>query len=624
MSNATNCNINIVLKHVNRIVSRSRSSHCPLEKSSSTDSNYSNYSNYSNLSDYCHSQLNDIQESLPTKSMQINGSKHSLKSEKTYGHKPINSVRKNKNTNTNQNMLSKHQSKDFPRRSSAIDYAPDTQESRRIGEGSYGIVYENLTDKNKVDKISKKILVCPCVTSHNHIQKNCLFYNEASVKEAFFLVSEMSPFIVSATADVSENYMTITMPYETCTIFSWVKASSFTERINAIFEIVLQCTYALNDIHVKNIVHGDLKSENVCINPANRRVKLIDFGSCQFVDHLNKHTLSSLHCRAPELLEPPIKIGKANDIFALGLLIIFILTGKNIRYTTNDVRDWKSQNYSSMPFTIAINSVDKQILFILDALNEMLCLNPENRITSAQLLANLMTNSPDTSERMRTISTAHLNARVSTKVKHWQHSQSKSASDYCVEVLQHIGVVCEQLRVNHCFLNAARLYLFLSSEISKQSNEYFKVNDFTQYACVVISSCLLKFNGVCLNECVVIKNKHDNQSSNDSYVLKQLVEEIDKVIKHTKFDTLLHFPNEFISFNMDLDLVIFVLINSKTFLFSNRCVNSAYDCVMNYHKSVGKLSSNTETMQRDNSFVDKLNTKLFLNTQSQLQRNYTV
>jgi dual specificity tyrosine-phosphorylation-regulated kinase 2/3/4 len=80
--------------------------------------------------------------------------------------------------------------------------------------------------------------------------------------------------------------------------------------------------------HENNIVHCDLKPENVLID-ANGfpNVKIIDFGSSCFVGQQRYEYIQSRFYRAPEVILG-IKYGPPMDVWSFALIIIEIIIGK--------------------------------------------------------------------------------------------------------------------------------------------------------------------------------------------------------------------------------------------------------------------------------------------------------
>ena len=99
----------------------------------------------------------------------------------------------------------------------------------------------------------------------------------------------------------------------------------------------------INYCHTKNIVHRDIKMENILIDD-NKKVKIIDFGFSVISEPDKK---LNIFCGTPSYMAPEI-VSKINykglpaDIWALGILLFALLTGtfpfrgnKSIIYNRN-------------------------------------------------------------------------------------------------------------------------------------------------------------------------------------------------------------------------------------------------------------------------------------------------
>ena len=86
--------------------------------------------------------------------------------------------------------------------------------------------------------------------------------------------------------------------------------------------------WALDYLHEKNIAHRDLKPENILLD-ANLTVKLADFG---FATNHNIDALQDFcgtkSYMAPEILERKTYNGLKADIFALGVMLLVLVSGK--------------------------------------------------------------------------------------------------------------------------------------------------------------------------------------------------------------------------------------------------------------------------------------------------------
>jgi tRNA A-37 threonylcarbamoyl transferase component Bud32 len=100
-------------------------------------------------------------------------------------------------------------------------------------------------------------------------------------------------------------------------------------------EIILQVAEALHYIHGSDVVHCDIKTENILITTqgANKRrqvlVKLLDFGLARSLrtSRITSSLSGTPHYVAPERIrgEPP---APSSDIYGLGILFYEVLTGK--------------------------------------------------------------------------------------------------------------------------------------------------------------------------------------------------------------------------------------------------------------------------------------------------------
>jgi len=96
-------------------------------------------------------------------------------------------------------------------------------------------------------------------------------------------------------------------------------------------------------MHAMNIVHRDLKPENIMVDE-NLNIKIADFGlsTSHNIQSLNDFQGTKTYM-APELIEKRTYNGKKVDLFAIGVILFFLVTGifpfeaadKNDRYYKN-------------------------------------------------------------------------------------------------------------------------------------------------------------------------------------------------------------------------------------------------------------------------------------------------
>jgi serine/threonine protein kinase len=98
-------------------------------------------------------------------------------------------------------------------------------------------------------------------------------------------------------------------------------------------KIVLQILHGLNYMHnTKNIVHRDLKLDNImCVNTTGEdiTIKICDFG---FACYLKANQMMDMYCGTPNYMAPEILRGNDYDcrvdIWSLGIMTYEMLCGK--------------------------------------------------------------------------------------------------------------------------------------------------------------------------------------------------------------------------------------------------------------------------------------------------------
>ena len=90
--------------------------------------------------------------------------------------------------------------------------------------------------------------------------------------------------------------------------------------------IGLDLCHALATVHRHDLLHGDIKTENV-MREVSGRIVLMDFGAAREQDSAQTSVVSgTLNYLAPEVLRGAAP-SPANDIYALGVLLFRLLSG---------------------------------------------------------------------------------------------------------------------------------------------------------------------------------------------------------------------------------------------------------------------------------------------------------
>jgi hypothetical protein len=113
-------------------------------------------------------------------------------------------------------------------------------------------------------------------------------------------------------------------------------------------EVMVQTRHGLQMAHARNLVHRDIKPDNIFVAHARRvgvpfTIKVLDFGIAKWVHDVrdrdqNSQVIGTPLWMAPEQLSNVALIAPATDVWALGLLAFWMLTGHEYWLTANDDR----------------------------------------------------------------------------------------------------------------------------------------------------------------------------------------------------------------------------------------------------------------------------------------------
>jgi len=152
--------------------------------------------------------------------------------------------------------------------------------------------------------------------------------------------------------------------------------------LNAFYHLCLTISYA----HGKNIIHRDLKPTNIIITKDHNAV-VLDFGICFFVGG-ERHTMTGekvgpSHLMPPELASGPVhpdKLRPANDIFLLGKILYFMLSGG---------RELPYWYHEKQEYDLRING-PSQMKYVYEIFNRTICEDLNDRLQSVDLLMELI------------------------------------------------------------------------------------------------------------------------------------------------------------------------------------------------------------------------------------------
>jgi len=193
--------------------------------------------------------------------------------------------------------------------------------TEKLGEGGMGEVY--LADDTKL-KRQVAIKFLPSRITVNETDK-ARFLQEAQAAAA---INHPNVCVIHEIQDQEE------IPF---IVMEYVEGQTLSDSIASepmpiaqVIEYAIQIAEALNTAHNKEIIHRDIKSDNIMIS-ANNQVKVMDFGLAKIKGSLkltkSTSTVGTLAYMAPEQIEGK-KIDARADIFSFGGVLYEMLTGK--------------------------------------------------------------------------------------------------------------------------------------------------------------------------------------------------------------------------------------------------------------------------------------------------------
>ena len=127
------------------------------------------------------------------------------------------------------------------------------------------------------------------------------------------------------------------MPFAPYNLYDFIKKNNQKISKELRYEIISQIIAAIKFAHSKNILHRDLSSNNILVfrDESNLVIKVSDFGLGKDSESLSYYTKSSASGYGQILYVSPEQRNKLkdatnqSDIFSLGKLVYFVLTGKD-------------------------------------------------------------------------------------------------------------------------------------------------------------------------------------------------------------------------------------------------------------------------------------------------------
>ena len=205
-------------------------------------------------------------------------------------------------------------------------------EKSLIGKGQFGEVYKIVSKKDKKEYAIKYINIDP----HNatkDIQKSFM-------RELFILYHLKHPAIVQFKGGNLNSYDNPTV-FHPSIVTEYLPNGSLNNFINNTklnstqkLIILLGISSAMKYVHKENVIHRDLKPDNILLDK-NLYPRICDFGLSRFFDTSSKQTkilemsfmIGTPLYFSPEKMKDGHVYGPSSDVYAFSLIAYFVVTG---------------------------------------------------------------------------------------------------------------------------------------------------------------------------------------------------------------------------------------------------------------------------------------------------------
>ncbi|XP_028372275.2 cyclin-dependent kinase-like 4 [Phyllostomus discolor] len=273
----------------------------------------------------------------------------------------------------------------------------------KIGEGSYGIVFKC---RNKTS--GQMVAIKKFVESEDDP-----VVKKIALREIRMLKQLKHPNLVNL-IEVFRRKRKMHLVFEYCdhTLLNELERNPNGVADGVIQSVLWQTLQALNFCHKHNCIHRDVKPENILITKQGI-IKICDFGFARILIPGDVYTdyVATRWYRAPELLVGDTQYGSSVDVWATGCVFAELLTGQPLWPGKSDVDQlyliirtlgkliprhqsiFKSNQFFhgiSVPEPEDMETLEEKFSeahpMTLNFMKECLKMNPDDRLTCAQLL----------------------------------------------------------------------------------------------------------------------------------------------------------------------------------------------------------------------------------------------
>jgi serine/threonine protein kinase, bacterial len=212
------------------------------------------------------------------------------------------------------------------------------------------------------------------------------FQREAAIQERLGEVCNQIPRLYAHFAEGDHFYL----------VEEWVEGPTLTQKLKdvgrfsdaAVRDLLTQILSIVDVVHQHQMIHRDIKPDNIIVRSRDNKPVLIDFGAVKetmaTIINSQGETARSIVIGTPGYMAPEQSAGRplyASDIYGVGLTGIYLVTGKMPAELPNDPMTGKIEWRSLAPHVG--NS-------LADILDKAVAVQPQERFASAQYMHQIL------------------------------------------------------------------------------------------------------------------------------------------------------------------------------------------------------------------------------------------
>ena len=246
---------------------------------------------------------------------------------------------------------------------------------KALGNGAYGVVFLVRLKSDKTKYFAMKKLLKKKFAKKPHLVKN----------ERDIWTHVKSPFVINikkAFQDPENLYLVSEYAPGKDLYYHWNNMKPFSLNLTRFY--IVELILALEDLHQKNIIHRDIKLENILLD-SEGHIKLTDFGFSKFLNDDDKtFTLAG----TPAYMAPEVYYKKGHDKTAdwwsVGILMFVMLEGSFSFEICSGCCGATEEILYKKPIFKKINDNDKDSINAKDLIQQFLIFDPKKRLGAGE------------------------------------------------------------------------------------------------------------------------------------------------------------------------------------------------------------------------------------------------